>query len=90
MVILWASHIITHLNPHNKSMSQVLLLSQTKLKEFSKVIQLESDRTRIWTSGKWQNFEQLVSDGARIWTQEVWLQHLLLLAIVLTYQYSIL
>lgn len=32
---------------HNKSMSQVLLLSQTKLKEFSKVIQLESDRTRI-------------------------------------------
>lgn len=38
---------ITHLNPHNKSMSQVLLLSQTKLKEFSKVIQLESDRTRI-------------------------------------------
>lgn len=38
---------ITHLNLHNNSMSQVLLLSQTKLKEFSKVIQLESDRTRI-------------------------------------------
>lgn len=42
-----SSSYITHLNPPNNSMSQVLLLSQTKLKEFSKVIQLESDRTRI-------------------------------------------